>query len=384
MSSALGGGAGGAWGGGPFRPTRRPNGRGHLARRAASAAAASSSYFERVKVRACCIVLGLARDARAIATTLDARRWPKARAPNAAPPLLRPHTNGPADPPPPQQHNTTTNTQGWSGPLKAAVTSGSLCAVGDVLAQSIAGWYASREAAAATAAAGAKGAARGGRKAAPPSPAAAAAAYDARRTLRMAGFGLLFYGPYQYYWYSLLEHLMPRRTVPNFVAKVAANQALLAPVTLTVAFAWHLVFSSPSSSASSSASSSVAAPSPPPPPPASSKAGKKPRPSSGGGKGAAAPAQQPPACPLSALLAGTRLAPLPAKLRADFWPALVTGWKFWVPAASVNFCAVPLRQQVLYMSCCGVLWTAYLSHASGNQVSGGGGKAAAAGGKARR
>jgi hypothetical protein len=40
------------------------------------------------------------------------------------------------------------------------------------------------------------------------------------------------------------------------------------------------------------------------------------------------------------------------------------GWKFWVPAASINFCLVPLQRQVLYMSCCGMLWTAYLSYVS--------------------
>lgn len=41
-----------------------------------------------------------------------------------------------------------------------------------------------------------------------------------------------------------------------------------------------------------------------------------------------------------------------------------TGWKFWVPASSLNFWSVPLRHQVLYMSTCSVLWTAYLSYAS--------------------
>lgn len=43
---------------------------------------------------------------------------------------------------------------------------------------------------------------------------------------------------------------------------------------------------------------------------------------------------------------------------------LPAGWKFWIPAASINFYAVPLKYQVLYMSACGVLWTAYLSYAS--------------------
>lgn len=46
-----------------------------------------------------------------------------------------------------------------------------------------------------------------------------------------------------------------------------------------------------------------------------------------------------------------------------------------MPAASLNFYAVPLQHQVLYMSCCGMLWTAYLSYISTSGVNGGPGKA---------
>ena len=37
-----------------------------------------------------------------------------------------------------------------------------------------------------------------------------------------------------------------------------------------------------------------------------------------------------------------------------------------MPAASLNFYVVPLQHQVLYMSTCSVLWTAYLSYMSYN------------------
>jgi len=266
--------------------------------------------------------------------------------------------------------------QGWSGPLKAAVTSGSLCSVGDVLAQSIAGWYASpngEDQARAAAAAGTK-AGRG-------APAAGQKPYDPRRTLRMAGFGLLFYGPYQYYWYSLLEHLAPARTAANFVAKVAANQLLLAPVTLTVAFAWHLAFSGQAGQAqAASGAAATAAAAPAPPPVRAGRAGRKRQQRPAGDAGAPAEAGAPGSGGGGSKTAtglAARLAPLPAKLRADFAPALLDGWKFWVPAASVNFCYVPLRRQVLYMSCCGVLWTAYLSHVSGTGSGGRVGAAAA-------
>lgn len=53
------------------------------------------------------------------------------------------------------------------------------------------------------------------------------------------------------------------------------------------------------------------------------------------------------------LLLQQRLGELPSKLKADFVPTMLNGWRFWVPAASVNFTLVPLRYQVLYMSCCG-------------------------------
>lgn len=39
-----------------------------------------------------------------------------------------------------------------------------------------------------------------------------------------------------------------------------------------------------------------------------------------------------------------------------------------MPAATVNFVVVPLQQQVLYMSACGVLWTAYLSYSSSTKT----------------
>lgn len=47
------------------------------------------------------------------------------------------------------------------------------------------------------------------------------AAYDPLRTLRMFGFGLCWYGPYQFYWYNLLDYFMPLKTTANFLTKVS-------------------------------------------------------------------------------------------------------------------------------------------------------------------
>jgi protein Mpv17 len=38
----------------------------------------------------------------------------------------------------------------------------------------------------------------------------------------MLGFGLLWYGPYQFYWYNLLDWAMPAKTTANFATKVRA------------------------------------------------------------------------------------------------------------------------------------------------------------------
>lgn len=127
--------------------------------------------------------------------------------------------------------------------------------------------------------------------------------HDVPRSARMGSFGLCFYGPYQYFWYRALDRAFPGRSLFNFLSKVSLNQLALAPVTVTVAFAWNLALTG-------------------------------------------------------------RLHDLPNKLKADFVGTLQNGWKFWIPAASINFFFMPLQYQVLYMSTCGMLWTGYLSYRS--------------------
>ncbi|KAL6755981.1 hypothetical protein V8C86DRAFT_2658701 [Haematococcus lacustris] len=164
---------------------------------------------------------------------------------------------------------------GWQGPWKAALTSASLSATGDLLSQFVQYQLNTGE----------------------------AQRYDPARTLRMFGFGLCIYGPLQFYWYNWLEWMLPMKTTASFLAKVTANQLMLAPVTLSSVFAWNLTLSG-------------------------------------------------------------RAGQVADKIKDDLVPTMMNGWKFWIPAASINFRVVPLEQQVLYMSACGVLWTAYLSHAS--------------------
>lgn len=171
----------------------------------------------------------------------------------------------------------TTSTQFWlTHPVfKAAYTSGSLSLAGDLVAQLYS--KQSRHA--------------GGES----------IAWD--RSARMGTFGLFFYGPYQHWWYGLLNRRWPLRTASHFLTKVTLNQVALGPVVTTVVFTWNLLLQQRSSE-------------------------------------------------------------IPEKLRHDLVPTMVNGWKFWVPAASINFWVIPVQSQVLYMSVCGLLWTAYLSYSS--------------------
>lgn len=161
--------------------------------------------------------------------------------------------------------------------LKSGLISGSLSLAGDTLAQLITSRSNSGQ---------------GG-----------SAGYDAARAARMGSFGLLFYGPYQFFWYRALDRAFPGRALANFLAKVSLNQLALAPVTISVVFAWNMALTG-------------------------------------------------------------QLDKLRAKYEADFFPTMRNGWKFWIPAASINFFFMPLQFQVLYMSTCGMLWTAYLSYSS--------------------
>lgn len=172
--------------------------------------------------------------------------------------------------------------QAWKPWLSAAAACGGMSAAGDVTAQALVRWQLQRN----------------GRS---------QPAFEAPRTARMLGFGFLWYGPFQHWWYGMLAEKFPGTAVRSFLPKVALNQVVLGPIVLTTAFAWNF------------------------------------------------------------WLTG-RARELPAKMRADFAATLVNGWKFWVPAACANFWLIPVPLQVFFMSTCGFVWTAYLSFASYNSA----------------
>lgn len=108
--------------------------------------------------------------------------------------------------------------------------------------------------------------------------------------------------------------------------QVFLNQTVLAPVVLTVVFSWNLLLTGQASQISSKIQNDLV-------------------PTMVNGR------QHTPPCGNSFLTLVHHI-----------------GWKFWVPAASLNFYVVPLQHQVLYMSTCSVLWTAYLSYMSYNNA----------------
>jgi protein Mpv17 len=135
--------------------------------------------------------------------------------------------------------------------------------------------------------------------------------YDYYRTARQSLFNLTFYGPLQHVWYIYLGKKWP--TVPGsmaasnlkpFATKVFLNQAALGPVVVACFFAWS-----------------------------------------------------------QALTNTFTVASWTEKVQRDALPTLQKGWAFWVPASAINFAVVPVNRQVLYMSCCSIVWNCILSQA---------------------
>ena len=139
--------------------------------------------------------------------------------------------------------------------------------------------------------------------------------YDYYRTARQSLFNLTFYGPLQHVWYIFLGKRWP--TVPGsmaasnlkpFATKVFLNQAALGPVVVACFFAWS-----------------------------------------------------------QALTNTFTVASWTEKVQRDALPTLQKGWAFWVPASAINFAVVPVNRQVLYMSCCSIVWNCILSQAGNSK-----------------
>ncbi|RCV27206.1 hypothetical protein SEVIR_5G309000v4 [Setaria viridis] len=124
--------------------------------------------------------------------------------------------------------------------------------------------------------------------------------HDWLRALRMTSYGFLLYGPGSHAWYQFLDRCMPKQTFVNLSTKVILNQILLGPCVIAIVFAWNNLWSG-------------------------------------------------------------KLSELPSKYQNDALPALLYGFRFWIPVSVVNFGMIPLPARVAFMSSCSIFWNFYLS-----------------------
>eukprot|EP00246_Nothoceros_aenigmaticus_P003347 TRINITY_DN1444_c0_g1_i2.p2 TRINITY_DN1444_c0_g1~~TRINITY_DN1444_c0_g1_i2.p2 ORF type:complete len:127 (+),score=10.83 TRINITY_DN1444_c0_g1_i2:345-725(+) len=120
------------------------------------------------------------------------------------------------------------------------------------------------------------------------------------RSLRMGTYGFAIYGPLSQLWYELLDRALMGKTPANFALKVGLNQVILGPTVIALVFAWNHLWQN-------------------------------------------------------------QVSELPSKYQKLALPTLIAGWKFWIPAAILNFGVVPLQARVAFMSSCSVFWNFYLS-----------------------
>ncbi|CAK9308710.1 unnamed protein product [Citrullus colocynthis] len=182
-----------------------------------------------------------------------------------------------------------TGGSGYPFPLKQYSTAGCLALTGDIIAQSISRWR--------------KGIALNSTSL---SDSASAdkmnifSQHDWIRSLRMASYGFLLYGPGSYAWYNYLDHVLPKKSVENLILKVILNQIVLGPTVIGVVFAWNSLWLG-------------------------------------------------------------KLSQLPDMYRKDALPTLSFGVRFWIPVSILNFWVVPLQGRVAFMSVASIFWNFYLS-----------------------
>ncbi|XP_053618390.1 mpv17-like protein [Plodia interpunctella] len=51
-----------------------------------------------------------------------------------------------------------------------------------------------------------------------------------------------------------------------------------------------------------------------------------------------------------------------AEVKAKFWPTYKVGASIWPAVALVNFCFIPPRNRVPFISCCSLFWTCFLAY----------------------
>ncbi|CAK0787179.1 hypothetical protein CVIRNUC_010395 [Coccomyxa viridis] len=135
-------------------------------------------------------------------------------------------------------------------------------------------------------------------------------AYDLFRTLRLVAFGVTLDGPVGHVWYTLLDRkVFPNEPTSNraVVCKMLADQLLWAPFFSCVFFVFTNV------------------------------------------------------------LAGHPEMVLPS-IQAKLLPMMIANFAVWPIAHLINFKFIPSQQRILYINCCQILWSAYLSNLSAGRT----------------
>lgn len=121
------------------------------------------------------------------------------------------------------------------------------------------------------------------------------------RTARMGAFGFFFVGPLFHNWFNLLERLVPRQDALGAVAKVAIDQAVMAPGFCASFYT------------------------------------------------------------AMGLMEGLTPAEVGDRLREQLLPTLATNYKVWPTAQMINLYLVPLKLRVLWINMVGLGFNTYLS-----------------------
>ncbi|KAF3648130.1 hypothetical protein FXO38_18332 [Capsicum annuum] len=169
---------------------------------------------------------------------------------------------------------------GYRFPMKQALTASSLALTGDTIAQFRDRWIKNKDT--------------------KDMIGALLSEHDWLRSIRMASYGFLLYGPGTYAWYSYLDRCMPKQSVENVLMKVLLNQIVLGPAVIAVIFAWNNLWLG-------------------------------------------------------------KLSELPNKYQKDALPTLLFGFRFWIPVSVLNFWVIPLQARVAFMSMASIFWNFCLS-----------------------
>ncbi|KAK9705345.1 hypothetical protein RND81_07G049800 [Saponaria officinalis] len=126
--------------------------------------------------------------------------------------------------------------------------------------------------------------------------------YDLIRTSRMAGYGLLVLGPTLHYWFNFMSKVLPGRDVLTTVKKMALGQTVYGPIMTAIFFT------------------------------------------------------------LNAALQGENATEIVARLRRDFFPAMLNCVIYWPFCDFVTFRFAPVHLQPLVSNWFSFVWTVYMTY----------------------